>query len=46
MGEAGFCAGPPVSPSNLPNNGETGDLTINGWNSSSLHGYWTAKAND
>ncbi len=43
--EAGFDAGP-VVPANDPANRNAGDISVNGWNSSSMHGYWTAKAGD
>jgi prepilin-type N-terminal cleavage/methylation domain-containing protein len=43
--EAGFDAGAVVPP-NDPANRNAGDISVNGWNSAGLKGYWTAKAGD
>jgi len=45
-GEAGFAAGAAIPASDPANRGELGDISVNGWNSSSLTGYWTAMPND
>ena len=43
-GDAGFAAGAALAAGTTT--GMAGDLSINGWNGSSLHGYWTAMPND